>query len=227
MNNSISTFSDDELVNEYRRRTTSAKQIADQALLNAQEASQREHDAIQREQAATQREQAAIAANNQTNLELQATTQREQAAQATIATLQKTNAITVSVLDYSALKASDAISVAQEIFYLIPHGLDVTRSEQLRAIGDNLYTFRNKCRPNRLGYFTSLPEKNKAIDNLCKSIFRHLEKTYAFRLTPSEKSRLLEEDPNLLSPQIRKRQRARNNKRSSRLDIVSHGGPYR
>jgi multidrug efflux pump subunit AcrA (membrane-fusion protein) len=227
MTNSLSKFSDDDILHEAQRRTTHAKKIANDALLTAQQAAQREQNALQREQAA-------LTARTQAQNDLQVTQQREQAALASASTLQTTVselrldvALTSPILDYTALKAGDAVTLASTIFYAIPNNINTPHLRKLQAIGDKLYTFRNKLRPNRMGNFHFRDEKTKAFDTLCKTVFSQLKANYSFSLTPAEQSRLLQEDPTLLSPIIRRRKAARDAKRRSRVHILSQGGPYR
>jgi hypothetical protein len=227
MTNSLSKFSDEDILHEAQRRTAHAKKIANDALLTAQQAAQREQNALQREQAA-------LAARIQAQTDLQASHQREQAATATVTNLQTTVralrldvSLTHPILDYTALKAGDAVTLASTIFNAIPKGINTTHLQQLQAVGDKLYTFRNKLRPNRMGNFHFRDEKTKAFDTLCKTVFTQLKDTYGFSLTLAEQSRLLKEDPALLSPVNRRRQAARNAKRLSRVNILSQGGPYR
>jgi hypothetical protein len=227
MTNSLSKFSDDDILHEARRRTDHAKKLANDALLTAQQAAQREQTALQREQAA-------VAARTQAQNDLHAAHQREQAATTAVTNLQSTvselrldASLTLPILEYTALKAGDAVALASTIFYAIPNGIHTTHLQQLQAVGDKLYIFRNKLRPNRMGNFHFRDEKNKAFDTLCKTVFTQLKDTYGFSLTLAEQSRLLKEDPDLLSPLVRRRQTARNAKRRSRVTILSQGGPYR
>ena len=234
MTNSFSKFSDNDIFQEAQRRAAHAKKLADDAKKLADDALRDAQLASQREQAAQQREQNAIHAHNQALQDLQASTQRELAATTTASTLQSTvsdlrldQSITPSILSYTALKAGDAVSLTSAIFYSIPNNANTTRLQQLQAIGDRIYTFRNKLRPNRMGNFHFRDEKAKAFDTLCDTIFHQLRINYNFRLSDEEKSQLLSEDPALLSPNIRRRKLARDAKRSSRMNILALGGEYR